>query len=860
MKNLKKTFAIVLTVAMLVTLFMVPVAAEEMTAAEKLEAMEILVGAGSGVDADYLAMPATKITAAILLLKLKGMIADAEAWNGTGNFDDVDMAKSLYAKTIMGYLFETPGAGFVGYNGMLDPNVTITAQMYYKVLLTALGYEQGVDFEWAGVLTFAASMGLTEIAAVGELTINDFAIATVEALDVEVKGTGMTLIEKLVDDGVVSMEAAEAAGWSFVAEIASAVQTGAKEITVTFTNAVDSATVKLKDGIFTKYTTAAWSEDMMTLTLTTLTDLTNAKVYTVEVTTADGMLTADVTAYAPVANGIMITTNELRDATTDVVFSVVDQYGDDMGIAGTALTTGIAVIVTDADTGVGHAAGSIAFAAQATSMFKLTAADTGVGDLVRITLVYNAMVVTKDFVVVSDASPLTSSISFGEVAPLEGDTVIFEGNAANDYFIPYALIDQYGDPATLVTGNYTWVSSNTAVVNPATFAVNGLDKLTFDTGAAGTAVITVIAGADLVGQISITVSADSTATAADISSPTVLVAAGEEVMLDLVVVDQYDDVLVNSTAGLTIVGTNCTAALDGEKIKVTATTVGTNKVEVKNGATVIGTIEFEVYAAAVATTVTGATFPTLFMVGATKTIASADVTVLDQYDRAFTGGTVTLVDGADASFTTAGLVITAVSAGNDTVTVQVDGTTNVFAVPVECVAAVDVTTYMLTSDKATIYTSATADYHATLTLIGKTAGGDEVVLTGLPTAVTSSNVAIAKITAGKVEGVAAGTATIYAWNGGTLLATTTITVTDAAPVAMSIAFSATTIANGNNIDTILDVIDQYGVDIAATAVIAVATSAPTVIDAAGDALIAGTATVTVVSGGVMSPTTVITVT
>ena len=47
--------------------------------------------------------------------------------------------------------------------------------MYYKVLLTALGYEQSVDFEWANVIAYAASKGMSNIASVTELTINDFA-------------------------------------------------------------------------------------------------------------------------------------------------------------------------------------------------------------------------------------------------------------------------------------------------------------------------------------------------------------------------------------------------------------------------------------------------------------------------------------------------------------------------------------------------------------------------------------------------------------------------------------------------------------------------------------------------------------
>ena len=244
------------------------------------------------------------------------------------------------------------------------------------------------------------------------------------------------------------------------------------------------------------------------------------------------------------------------------------------------------------------------------------------------------------------------------------------------------------------------------------------------------------------------------------------------------------------------------------------------------------------------------------------TVASGTVTVLDQYGRAFTGGTVNLT-GVTGPFTidNALKTITATGTGTGTVTINVNGTSTSLVVSIECIADSAIATYTLTSNKATIFASTTAAYHATLTLAGKTAGGADVVLAStVATDTTSSNIAIAKITAGKVEGVAAGTATIYAWNGATLLASTSVTVSTATPVAQSITFSATTIANGNNIRDILVITDQYGVNIAAAGGFVVATSNSAVINAAGDALIAGTATVTVVKDAVLSPTTTITVT
>ncbi len=82
----------------MMTLFMVPVSAVQMTPAEKLETLGILLGSGSGVTQEYLDSSATKITSAILLLKLKGMINSAQSWTGTSNFADSSLALSTYAK------------------------------------------------------------------------------------------------------------------------------------------------------------------------------------------------------------------------------------------------------------------------------------------------------------------------------------------------------------------------------------------------------------------------------------------------------------------------------------------------------------------------------------------------------------------------------------------------------------------------------------------------------------------------------------------------------------------------------------------------------------------------------------------
>jgi len=819
MKNLKKTFAIVLTVAMLITMFMVPVVAEEMTAAEKLEAIGVLVGSGSGVTEDYLAMPATKITSAILLLKLKAMIADAEAWDGTENFGDADQAKSIYAAKIMGYLFENPGAGYVGNGGMLDPNATITAQMYYKVLLVALGYEQGVDFEWADVITFAASVGLTAIAATGELTINDFAIATVEALDVEVKGTGMTLIEKLVDDGVVATADAEAAGWSFTPAIASVMQATKATIDVMFTTAVDTAAavVKLKQGVVVWPITVAWDTAKEVATITSLINPIPAGTYTVEVTGIEGTMTMDVVVAAPTATSVMITTDVLYANSTAIVYAVYDQFGTAMT---TAAAVGSAYNATDT--------AAIALTPSGTTGFTFAAQTAA--DVVTFTVVYNGMTASKSYAIM--ASPAANALAFAPVVPLTDDAMIYVSKTG--YILPYTLYDQYMVATTFTThtanqdtvagvetiDGFLFVSSNAAIVDPDTITVAADGVMKFNTGAtAGTATITVLKNAVIVATTSVTSSATSAPAVANITPPAGLIASGESVSLALTIVDQYGATLDNSTVegALTLANDKGTVDIDDtdDLLDLAFTSAGTATITISVGTTVIGTLTLTIQAAAVATSITAVATPVIFEVAAVDAIAIADVSVWDQYGRAFTPAAIVLAEVTDTlnSVTVAGSTITATAnAGTATLTLTADASaTAVYTLTVTVVASADVTSYIL-SPMGPIQVSATPAYFATPVLVGKTAAGAEVVLANNADydALSSSNLAIAIPNGTKVQGVAAGTATITAYKGGVAKATGTVTVVSDTLVATTVTVATAALTTAT-VASVVTVKDQYGV-------------------------------------------------
>jgi len=887
MKKTKKTISILLAFVLAVSLLILPVSAVEKTPAQKLEILGILVGAGSGVTPDYLATQATRITSAILYLKLKGLIDNAEEWTGSVNFDDANQALSIYARTIMGYLKTNPSLGFIGYQNKFSPNAVISAQEYYKVLLTALGYMQDVDFSWSNVISYANSKGLNEIASKTSLTINDFAKATVEALDAEVKGTGMTLLEKLVTDGVIDPDDAAAAGWDITPDlaIANVSQTASNKVAVTFTRSVNTsaAVVRLKQGVVYYYATVAWNSAKTTATLTTSMNPIFAGNYTIEVTGIEEPMSAAITITAPAAASIEIVTDKLYNGSDTIAFVVKNQFGEAMSVPG----TNVFATAYKTSAGTGGSIGAVALTGQSTSTFTYNPANTVVGDVMQVTLIYGTLSpATKSFQIQAD--PAATSILFGNISPLPGKSYIFINDAGLE--IPYVLYDQYGIATKLPAhaanqdlvpdqesiGAITFITSNPNIVDPDTFVVDAAGKLTFTAGtSSGTAIITAVWNANVVGQLSITVTGTPTASAATISDPPILIAGGDPALnLSMTIIDQFGSpvtaitgptgtITASATSG-TVAVTSATTLRYTPPSSVMSSTLVT--IDVYNGLTKIGTKTFYVQPDAMAAAITGISFPTLFQAGASLTIDRAWINVLDQYGRTYTGGSVTVTDGASTSFTvSAPATVNAVSIGTDVIKVKVGGTSNEYSVTVSCIADAEVVTYTLTPSRTLIYASVNPLYHATVTLTGKTAAGFSVVLNpALPTSITSNNTSIARITAGKVEGVAAGTAIIRAWNGAENLAQTSITVSTAAPTAQWIAFSSTTIAHGQDLSTILVISDQYGVNIAAPGNYAVASSNTAIISSSG--IVTNTTgqnqvvRVTVVKDSVISAATDITVT
>ncbi len=255
---MKKTLALILAFAMVFSTISFVFADEEVVAvsdeAAALGTLGVLEGDGGGVTAEYTAKELNRLTAAIMVLKLKGLYAEALEFDGVENFPDAENMAWAEGKNILAYLKANPEVGFAGDGSAFNPDAIFTEQMLYKVLLESLGYKQTTgevvgDFAWDGTIAFAEEIGLKPENA-EKLTVDGLAKAVVGALKAENKD-GKVWIDVLVEAGKVDEGKAVAAG--FVKEAPAVTEVEVKEanaigntvVEVKFKAAVDEAAANL---------------------------------------------------------------------------------------------------------------------------------------------------------------------------------------------------------------------------------------------------------------------------------------------------------------------------------------------------------------------------------------------------------------------------------------------------------------------------------------------------------------------------------------------------------------------------------------------------------------------------------------
>lgn len=176
------------------------------TDAETAAELGLLLGDGNGVNAAYLSKKSTRMQAAIISLRLQGLLKEAMTYPSSVNFSDADQV-STSNKAILAYLKNHPEHGWSGTgNGHFNPSEKISSQQFYKVLLEILGYQSGKDFIYAEAEPFAAARGLQQISSTPHLTNAHIATALIEALSVHTS-SGATLFATLQSKAVIPASA-----------------------------------------------------------------------------------------------------------------------------------------------------------------------------------------------------------------------------------------------------------------------------------------------------------------------------------------------------------------------------------------------------------------------------------------------------------------------------------------------------------------------------------------------------------------------------------------------------------------------------------------------------------------------------
>lgn len=185
------------------TLAVSAAAADFTGCADQLQALGLFHGSEQGYELDR---APTRAEAAVMLVRLLGEEQDALAFEYDAPFTDLDSWQQPYVQ----YLYDnglTTGVSATAF----APEEPCSAQMYAAFLLRALGYtEAGVDFTYDSVLDFAGQAGLYDPAAIdtADFLRDDVAAASYTVLSLPVKGSGQTLLDRLVEDGAVDAQAA----------------------------------------------------------------------------------------------------------------------------------------------------------------------------------------------------------------------------------------------------------------------------------------------------------------------------------------------------------------------------------------------------------------------------------------------------------------------------------------------------------------------------------------------------------------------------------------------------------------------------------------------------------------------------
>ncbi len=210
---MKKLIAILLAVVLVFALTSVAFAAdaEETTAADILNALGLFIGTGTDAEGKPiydLDRAPNRMEAVTMLVRLLGKEEEANAGAWEIPFTDV----KDWAKPYVGYAYAnglTKGYSEKTFGG----TDAVTAAQYITFILRALGYSSDSDFRWDAAWELTNELGITagEYDAAASFDRGDVVMTSCSALSATVKGEDFSLAEKLLNEGVFTVEQFQAA-------------------------------------------------------------------------------------------------------------------------------------------------------------------------------------------------------------------------------------------------------------------------------------------------------------------------------------------------------------------------------------------------------------------------------------------------------------------------------------------------------------------------------------------------------------------------------------------------------------------------------------------------------------------------
>lgn len=204
----QKIFALLCALTLLVSAvpFASALEGETTRAADTLATLGLVNGAADG--GYELDAPATRAQAAVLLVRLSGETAAAQADPWFAGFRDVPAwaAKSVDYAVHQGWM---SGASALDFNA----SAAIDAGDWFASLLRMLGYRDASgDFLLDDATSFARRIGLSSLSYDGAMTRGDLFLSLRDALTFSYHDGSATVLEHLIDLGLTSRAAANAMG------------------------------------------------------------------------------------------------------------------------------------------------------------------------------------------------------------------------------------------------------------------------------------------------------------------------------------------------------------------------------------------------------------------------------------------------------------------------------------------------------------------------------------------------------------------------------------------------------------------------------------------------------------------------